>query len=504
MLPLAARSVAKARERSSDVVFVGGACLLSIAVGWKIGNNSPREPLAIALSMVVLVIAARAFGVAAGLLVLGALNGLPFVDLEEYSQSRTFRISDLAIMVLVGLLALRNQAAVANPRLQRWLVATRWWSVALIVWWLITVLRSNFFSDIPLTKAALFGRDFLYFALLLPLLVGGLRNRREVWQLLGTLVAAVILFAVGHVALVVTNISEAAWFVHESLSNDVGGVTRVYALMGDAVVAAVSAGIALALIGHSRRARAYGLALALPCAASVLLQFARATYFGLFLGLLCASAIWLGGSARGGAARRLAFVVAALALVGAVVLAGTARTTSSTAYAVTPELPQTAAIPAPAIVASRFSSGVIDISTRSGTVGYRYELDRKMFHVLGDHWLIGVGFWHPDVKYVAALPDGSIRNTDTGGMNSLMTMGVVGTVLMYLPPLVVLLAIFRKKRAVPGREQWFFFGMFTWIAALVAGSVSLVTLFSVSGVALSAVLLATTIRLLAEHERGHG
>jgi uncharacterized membrane protein len=86
-----------------------------------------------------------------------------------------------------------------------------------------------------------------------------------------------------------------------------------------------------------------------------------------------------------------------------------------------------------------------------------------------------------------------------------MTMGVVGTVLIYLAPLAVLLAIFRHRRDTTGREQWFFFGMFTWIVALFVGSISLVTLFSLSGLALTSVLLACTVRLLAEHEtRSHG
>jgi hypothetical protein len=331
-------------------------------------------------------------------------------------------------------------------------------------------------------------------------LIDGLRSRREVVEVLATLVAAALLFCLGHLALVVGNVHQASWLVHQSFTNDVGGITRVYALMGDAAVIAAAMGIGLALVGSSTRLRLAGLALALPCGISVLLQFARATYFGLFLGLICASAVWLAQNASGATARRLAIVVAGLALVAAILVTGTSRSTSSTAYAVTPDqLPTAGGVPAPAIVATRFSSGIADLSSKTGTVGYRYDLDRKMLHVLGDRWLFGLGFWHPDVKYVAALPAGSIRNTDTGVMNSLMTMGLVGTVLVLLPPVAVLIAIFRLRRRFSEHEQWFFFGMFTWIVAVLVGSLSLVTLFSVSGLALTAAVLACTIRLLVEH-----
>jgi hypothetical protein len=502
MNSLAERYAIDLRERGREVLFASGACLLSLLIGWKIGHGSARLPIAFAALILVALVAFRSFGVGAGILVLAALNGLPFVDLEQYAHSGSFRISDVAIASLIGALALRNPASFANPRLQGWVRVGRWWGFSLSAWWLVTVLRSNFFDGIPLLKAALYGRDFLYFALLVPLLLGGLRGRREIWQLLGTLLAATVLFALAHLALVVTGAHQASWFVHQTLSNDVGGVTRVYALMGDVVAAAVPCGIALALMARSPRLRIGGAALTVLTSLSVLLQFARATYFGLFFGLLCASAIWLARSTSGTVARRLAIVFAALALVGGIGFASASGSGSTSPTAVSAnQLPTGGRIPTPAIVLSRFSSGVTDLSSKSGTVGYRFQLDRQMLHLLGHHWAIGLGFWHPAAKYVPNLPDGSIRNSDTGVMNSLMTMGVVGTVLIYLAPLSVLLAIFRRPRGTPwAPNEWFFFGMFTWIIALLVGSISLVTLFSVSGLALTAVLLACTIHLLVAHE----
>src|ERR1700686_2220044 len=237
MTKLVVRYAVDLRERGA--VLFGGACLVSLLMGWQIGHDSKRLPIAVAALILLAVVGAKAFGVTAGILVLAALNGLPFVDLERYAQSGSFRISDVALVALVGVLAFRNPASVADPALQRWVRAARWWGFALAAWWVITVLRSNFFGGIPLLKAALFGRDFLYFALLVPLFLGGLRGRREIYELLGTLLVATVLFAFGHLALVATSAHQATWFVHQTLTNDIGGVTRVYSLMGDAAIAAL-------------------------------------------------------------------------------------------------------------------------------------------------------------------------------------------------------------------------------------------------------------------------
>ena len=53
-----------------------------------------------------------------------------------------------------------------------------------------------------------------------------------------------------------------------------------------------------------------------------------------------------------------------------------------------------------------------------------------MLVVLGPAWPIGLGFLHPAIHYVAGLPEGSIRNSDLGLMQVLMTMGVLGLALL--------------------------------------------------------------------------
>jgi hypothetical protein len=126
-----------------------------------------------------------------------------------------------------------------------------------------------------------------------------------------------------------------------------------------------------------------------------------------------------------------------------------------------------------------------------------------MLDVLGSGWIDGLGFLHPASHPVPELPVGSIRNGDTGVMNSLMTMGAVGTVLLYFAPLAILIAVIRRWQALaePGEQrdlEWFFFGATMWLIGVLVTSISLTTLFSVSGLAMSAAVIGCAARLLDE------
>ena len=87
----------------------------------------------------------------------------------------------------------------------------------------------------------------------------------------------------------------------------------------------------------------------------------------------------------------------------------------------------------------RAESGIEEIQARSGTFGYRYNVQSKMLDVVGSRWPVGVGFWHPDDRFVSGLPSGSIRNGDVGVLNGITTIGAVGTLLLYLPVLGTIL-----------------------------------------------------------------
>jgi L-asparagine transporter-like permease len=122
-----------------------------------------------------------------------------------------------------------------------------------------------------------------------------------------------------------------------------------------------------------------------------------------------------------------------------------------------------------------------------------------MEHVIGDQWPIGLGFWHPQYRYVADLPDGSIRNADLGISNILMTMGVVGALLLYAPLLFAFVALQRARtqhRSHP-RDEWMVYGLATWLLIAILASATMSTLFTVNGLVLAAVVVAIGLRLIS-------
>jgi hypothetical protein len=444
-------------------------------------------PLVAAATFALVLVGRWNFGAFVALLVLVVLNGIPGPDLEEFGVSGSFRISDVAFVALVLVLLLRQQPGSAQPgSLLRFV---RWWAVALAAWWLLTLSRSVA-DGVPLLQATLFGRDFLYFAILLPLLAGALRDRREVAGCLSILAAGAALHAAGQVAISAGGVTSSTidLVVHAQESISFEGTQRVYAYMADAVTAAFPFAVGLALIPPRRPLRFVGIGLAILTGTSVLFQFTRATYLALALALIVVSATWM--YANGAISRPLRRGTVALAAV--VVLAAFASGFRPLAASV--------ALPSEtAAVSERARSTIDDLRSSSGNVGYRYDLIEEMLTHLDDRWPVGLGFLHPDVRPVSSLPDGSIRNGDVGVLNAVMTMGVIGAVLMYVPLVAVFFATMRRRwDAGPAarRDQWFFFGAATWILYAVMSSGSLVTLFSVPGLVLTATLLACSVCLL--------
>jgi hypothetical protein len=86
-----------------------------------------------------------------------------------------------------------------------------------------------------------------------------------------------------------------------------------------------------------------------------------------------------------------------------------------------------------------------------------------------------------------------------------MTMGVVGAALIYVPLIALFFATMRRRRdlgPVARRDQWFFFGAATWVLYAVMSSGSLVTLFGVPGLVLTATLLACCVFLIDQTRNG--
>ena len=71
------------------------------------------------------------------------------------------------------------------------------WGACFIAWWTYEFARSFLLDGIPWLKAALFGRDFLYFAILLPLAVRVRLPTRSLRAAGVLLLVAVTLGAIG-------------------------------------------------------------------------------------------------------------------------------------------------------------------------------------------------------------------------------------------------------------------------------------------------------------------
>jgi hypothetical protein len=472
-----------------------GLVLGCFAASWSMTDGPFGEllPLATALILALVLVARWNFGAFVALLVLVTLNGIPGPDLEEFAVAGSFRVSDVAVAALVVALALRQQAGSAEPgSLLRF---ARWWGIALASWWLLTLIRSVG-DGVPLVKAALFGRDFLYFAILLPLLAGALRNRREIAACLSLLAVGATLHAVGQVAVSAGGVTSPLvdLVVHTELSASFEGTERVFSSMAQVVTAAFPFAIGLALVPPRRSLRLVGVGLATLAGISVLLGLTRATYLALGLALVVICATWV--SANGALSRPLRRASAALAavVVFGLFVSGFRPLTASDA------LPSEASA-----VSVRAESSIDELTGRTDNVGYRYDLADEMLTLLDDRWPVGLGFWHPDVRPVSGLPAGSIRNSDTGVLNAVMTIGVIGAALVYVPLITILFATMRRGRDLrPGirPDQWFFFGASTWILYVMASSATLVTLFSVPGLVLTATVLACVVCLLGGSSDG--
>jgi len=461
------------------------ACLLSLATAWLLLDYRGESLVYAGLVLGVLaLVAAHNRGVAAAVAVIAVLNGIPFLDVERFVSPGVFRPSDLIILCLLGVLLVGGLSGLGL--LSRELKLVWAWAFLLIAWWLFTLLRTVLFEEVPFLQAALYGRDFLYFALLVPIFATTVRQQRELIGFVTVICIGAAWHALGTLAIVGLGVSS-GWLVHPVLTTDYEGLVRIYAYMTETAIFAVPVGVGLALLATRPGVRLAGAALFGIAAAGVLAQFGRMLYYSLALGLMAALFVWaIRPSVRAIAVRKAAAVLAPIFAVGIAIalVTGGIKVDSN---------PSSAA----AAVSQRAFSGLEEIAEGSGTVSYRENITGQMQEILGDNWAQGLGFLHPAARPQPQLPDGSIRNNDVGIFNSLMTMGLIGTVLLYAPLLAVLWALVR--RSWQGRVfavEWLAFASVAWIVAVLVGSITLVTLFSVPGLALAGCIVACALRLL--------
>lgn len=475
----------------------GGFAVVAVAIfaGWLIANGHEHTVIICYAAIASLALARWWPGPFVALTVLVIMNALPVVNLSTRIEG-SFGIQDAAVVALAASLYW-YRGEIVGGRERRVARAAAVWSACFAAWWVVTFTRSVVLDGIPIKYATSYGRDFLYFAILLPLAVRARLPAKSVRHGVRLLIVGVVTFAFGQIASSVTG-HELTWLVHPLLSNETSGQLRVYSNMTNVVSTCLIFAVAWLVAGGASRPRAPSqrrvlvATLAILLAVSVALQLTRSNYAAMIVALVAGVAVH---SIRGGSftAVVVRVTVAALAVAVAVIALSTANLGNSGVGGIASR------------VAERAESGVSAVSNTSGTFRYRTNLDSKMLHVLGSRWPVGLGFLDPNAHYVLGLPHGSIRNTDVGVFNVLMTMGVIGAVFIYVPLLYAFFELLRvtgRWRLRPSDRRWVAYGGAAWIAWALVGSWNLVVLFSVAGVVITALVLGWLVQATATPSPG--
>ncbi|MGC2374279.1 MAG: hypothetical protein WA484_10430 [Solirubrobacteraceae bacterium] len=481
------------RERSHSGFFI--AVVTSVGVSVGLGGLATSEQFPkiaeglLVLAAVALLVRRFGLGVWLAILVLGSVDALPGPELETIETPLHLYLSDVFIVVLIATLLIDNfredfQRLADTP--ERRVLSI--WSGVLLLLWVATVARSYVWGEITLAHAMDYGRDFVFFALLLPLFAATLTRSYVRWVMLVTLALGVVGTDITEIMSIATHRSFAFW-VHPGHTVESNGITRLYVNAQFLEVVAAMLGFGLLLLARERRLRLAGAVLAPLSIIAVALELTRAQYIGCSIGLVFALVVWLGfnrDSAHFGR-QHLARLLVILSVLGAVLVLGPASL-----------IPQTTLSAVESRVSSVFSTLSSNNATTS-TVAYRKVEASELEQVLGPNWVFGLGFLDPRNHYVAGIRLGSIRNGDVGVLNAIMTMGIIGAVLIYFPVVFILVGlIWRAMTGAERREDsWIVFGIAAWIVSVLTTSVTLVSLFSAPGLCIAAFALGIGTTCLA-------
>jgi len=451
------------------------------------GHSSKSVEALVAFAAVTMLVWRFGLGAWLAILVLGSVDALPGPELETIEVSVLhLTVSDTLIVVLILTLLFDNYRDgfrhLADTSVRRVLCL---WSGALLLLWSVTVARSYVWSGIPLKHAMEYGRDFAFFAFLVPLFAATLTKPRVLRVMLVALAIGVVGVDIADITSVVTH-RALAFLVHSVRTDESNGVTRIFVNAQYLEVVAAMLGFGLLLLARERRLRLVGALLAPLSITAIALELTRAQYVGCTVGLAVALIVWLVFNRRSGrfGRKHLARLTLILIVFGAVIVLGPSSLIPNTALSG---------------VESRFSSVLTTLSSNNvssnnaatSTVAYRKVEASQLEQVLGSRWIFGLGFLDPRNHYVLGIRGGSIRNGDVGVLNAVMTMGVIGALLIYFPLVFILVGL--MWRAVTGSERaadsWIAFGIAAWIVSALTSSVTLVSLFSSPGLSIAALAL---------------
>jgi hypothetical protein len=465
-------------RRLTERVLVRATWLL-VAAGcaWWVAKDAPKAAVAVAAAVgLAATLRMRAFGFLLGAALVVELNGVPGVDANPANIAIS-RTQDLMVVAtLAGSAYVVGSGRVAkHSSLQRSLYAS---CGALALWWLWTWFRTGLFDGVPPSLAGKFARDFLYFALGLPVLADVfVTYPRLLRQLLWTAGVAAAVFAGAQIVQSQAHMS-LNFILHSRLTTVAEGTTRVYSSMTMLVRAAFALSLGALIAGSTPKVRRRAAVPTALFGLSVLLQLTRAAYLGLAVGLVVAGFVWW--FRRDRAVRstvRAQLIVAPVVLV--LILAAGAAVSAGERHVIS-------------VVATRAVAGYSEVNSTTGTFQTRVNDTNALLAALGGNWPMGLGFLHPAARSFPSLPGGSIRNSDLGVLNAVMLMGVVGAVLVYLPVLLVLRALLRPppEDMAAERGEWIRLGTTIWIIGVIASSLTLGELYSFGGLQISAFMLA--------------
>jgi hypothetical protein len=454
------------------ITLVATGLALLVASGWAIAEGHAKGTFLAVTVVGVCILAFTKRGAFIGLILLATMNGLPFIDTSSTIFAK-YTVQDAAVCALLVIIVLWLFIDNGTHHPSRISQTISRAAFLLLLWWLLTLARTVIGQGVPLQHAASFGREFLYFALLLMLLPRARLTRRDIHTLLVILAVGVCVFAVGQI-MIATGVGQSGSLIHFERTLHESGLTRVYAQMTDMVDAGLAVSVAAILLARGRAIRLIASPIALLLMISVAVQLTRARWVGLAVSFLIVSFWFLTYSqARASTLLRKRLILAAsvIAITGAAVV-----------VAVPGILPG-------ATLTHRLLSIVTNIQGNSGTVAVRETASKTLTGYLGGQWPFGLGFIPPSFHYFTGMPEGSIRDTDLGALNAIVTMGIVGAVLIYTPVLLTLVHCLRRASAQQTPYDWLRYGGAIWFATALISSVTLVTLFSASGLALTAVFL---------------